>query len=78
MPEVIQDEGREDDEAPAGSDRLLAEVTHVRIEGFGSRDREEDRAGDNYRQPGMIDEEADGFQGIEGTGDDRGLGWVLD
>ena len=46
LTEVVQDEGGEDDETPSRADRLLAEVAHVRVERFGPRHREEDRAED--------------------------------
>jgi hypothetical protein len=47
---------REDDEAPGGADRLLAEVAHVRVERFSPGDRKEDRAEDQDAQAGVGDQ----------------------
>ena len=46
LTEVVQDKGGEDDETPCRTNRLLAEVAHVRIERFGPSHGEEDRAED--------------------------------
>jgi len=64
--EIVQDEGREDDEAPGGPDGLLSEVPHVRIERFGPGDRQEDRAEDEDTESGVGGQQVQAFEGVEG------------
>ena len=73
LAEVVQDEGGEDDEVPARTDRLLAEVSHVGVEGFGTGHREEDGAEDEHAKARLGVEETDGLERVEGVQNHRGL-----
>jgi len=42
LPEVVQDEGGEDEPEPGGANRPLPEVAHIRVERLGARDGEDD------------------------------------
>ena len=67
MAEVIENQGREDDEVPARTNRFLSEVTHVCVKRFGARNRKEDGAEDDHAKAGIFHKEADGHERIEST-----------
>ena len=65
LPEIVQEQRGEDETEPGQPNRSLAEVAHVRVQRFSSRDREHDRAEDE--EPGLAvdDEELDAVPRIQ-------------
>ena len=67
LAEVVQDQRRQHEREPGEADRMLAEMTHVRVQRFAAGDDEEDGA--EHREPGeaVVAEEAERVPRIEGA-----------
>ncbi len=62
LPQVAQDAGGKHEDQPDARDRRAAEVPHVRVEGLGSRDGEDDGGQGEERDREVPEDEAEGVR----------------
>ena len=67
LAEIVQDERREHERIPGKADRLLAEMSHVRIERFPTGHDEKHRAENREAGEAVRGKERDGVARVEGA-----------
>ena len=65
LPEIVEHQRGANEEDPRAGDGRPAEVAQIRVEGFATRDHEEDAAHDDERHFAVMGQEVNGLQRIE-------------
>ena len=71
LAEVVEGEGREDEQEPGAPDRRPAEVAHVRVEGFRAGDGQDDRSHRDERDLQVCREEVEAVRRVQCLEDRR-------